>query len=97
MSAEQKSRLHQSVTIPEMDIPLSLLFDLKNFARDKMEDAKIEVDLLKTASNSEYLLRQPVDSISGINSAQKDAEFERFHWWSMYSHLSKLCVEALNE
>lgn len=97
MSTEHKNRLHQSVTVPEMDIPLSLLFDLKNFARDKMEDAKIEVDLLKTASNSEHLLRQPVDSISGINAAQKDADFERYHWWSMYSRLSKLCVKALNE
>ena len=97
MSAEQENRLHESVIIPEMDIPLSLLFDLKNFARDKMEDAKIEVDLLKTASNSEYLLHQPINTISGINAAQKDADFERYHWWSMYNRLSLLCDKALND
>lgn len=97
MSTEHKNRLHQTVTLPEMDIPLSLLFDLKNFARDKMEDAKTEVDLLKTASNSEYLLHQPINTISGINAAQKDADFERYHWWSMYSRLSLLCDKVLNE
>ena len=80
-----------------MDIPLSLLFELKGFARDRMEDTETEVDLLKTASNSKYLLHQPINTISGINAAQKDADFERRHWWSIYNRLTLLCDKALDK
>ena len=97
MSTEQENRLHEFVIVPEMDIPLSLLFDLKEFAGDKMQETKVEADLLKTASESEYLLLQPADTVSGLNAAQRDADYERYHWWSMYTRLSTLCNEALNE
>ena len=97
MSAEQEDRLRQFVTLPEMDIPLSLLLDFKEFAGDKMREIASEVDLLKIASESEYLLRQPADTVVGLNAAQKDADFERYHWWSMYSRLSLLCDKVLNE
>lgn len=97
MSTEHENHLHQFVTIPEMDIPLSLLLDFKEFAEDKMRETASEVDLLKMASESEYLLRQPSDTVSGLNAAQKDADFERYHWWSMYTRLSILCDKVLNE
>ena len=81
MSTENENRLHEIVNMQNVDIPLSLLFDLTDFAKDKIEDININIDLLKTTLDSSYIDRQ--------SSIVKNAIQERMEFVKQYPEFVK--------
>lgn len=97
MSTERVNWLKKSVTIPETDIPLSLLFDIIEFASNRRDEIKHDVDILKSALNSEYVDRQPIDVKKGIESAMANANFELAHWYILFNRLNDISHDTLNQ
>ena len=95
MSTKKENRLHKRVTIPETEIPLSLLFDFIEFASNRRDEIKKEVELLKTAYKSEYIEMQPLDVRKGIQSAIDDAQFELTHWFVLYNQLHNIKYDII--
>lgn len=90
MSTENENRLHEIVNMQNVDIPLSLLFDLTDFAKDKIEDININIDLLKTTLDSSYIDRQSSIVKNAIQTGINEAEFELCHWEKLYRYFSIL-------
>ena len=97
MSTERVNRLKKSVTIPETYIPLSLLFDIREFASNRRNEIKHDVDILKSALNSEYVDRQPIDVRKGIESAIDNANYELSHWYILFDLLNDISHDALKQ
>lgn len=98
MSTENESHLRKFVTIPEMEIPLSLLFDLISFAGDRQEQIKEQMDILQSALDSEYIERQrkPIDLKNGLRSSIDDARFELAYWNTLRDRLNNISHDILN-
>lgn len=98
MCTENESHLRKFVTIPEMDIPLSLLFDLISFTGDRQQQIKEQVDILKSALDSEYIdqQRKPIYIKNGLQSSIDDARFELGHWYALHDRLNNISHDILN-
>jgi hypothetical protein len=98
MDTKNESRLRTSVTIPEMSIPLSLLFDLIEFSNDRQQKTKEEIDVLKRALDSEYITLQcnSTDIKYGLQSSIDDANFELGHWYTLHERLNTISHDILD-
>lgn len=98
MCTKNESRLRTSVTIPEMNIPLSLLFDLIEFSKDRQKKIKEEIKTLEYALGSEYIdwQRDPIDVKNDLKSAIDDARFELFHWYTLHERLNTISHDILD-
>lgn len=90
MSTKKENRLYKRITIPETEIPLSLLLDFVEFSANRRDEIKKEVELLNTAYKSEYIERQPLNVRQGIQSAIDDAQFELTSWFVLYNQLNTI-------
>jgi hypothetical protein len=97
MSTERVNRLKKSVTIPETYIPLSLLFDIREYVANRRDEIKHDVNILKAAWNSEYVDRQPIAVKKGIESAIDNANYELSHWYILFDLLNDISHDALKQ
>ena len=98
MCTKNESRLRTSVTIPEMNIPLSLLFDLIEFSKDRQKKIKEEIKTLEYALGSEYIdwQRDPIDVENDLKSAIDDARFELGYWYTLHERLNTIAHDILD-
>ncbi len=95
MKSENESRLYKRVFLPEYSLPLTILFDLREFSSERLEQITKEADMLSAAANSEFILRQPTDIRMGLEKAAVDARSEVQYWYALETRLGNLCNDAL--
>lgn len=95
MKSENESGLHKRVFLPEYSLPLTILFDLRDFSRERLAKLTKEADMLAAAANSEFVFRQPTDIRIGLEKAADDARLEIQWWYALETKLGNLCHDAL--